>query len=122
MPTSHRVRRGAVLLEVVVGIAILAITGSAWITLLAQTNHSIRELRAREAQLRIASAELRRITLWPRVQLDLRVRSSRLSSFTLTVSPIAPSLYTVALGDTSTGVVILRTTLYAYDSLHTPEL
>jgi hypothetical protein len=111
-----------VLLEVVVGIAVLAITGSAWITLLAQTNHSIRELRAREAQVRTASAGLRRITLWPRMELEARVGSSRLSAFTLSVSPIAPSLYTVALADSSTGVVILRTTVYAYDSLHAPEL
>jgi hypothetical protein len=101
------------LLEVVVGMTILTIAATSWIAVLRQTMHGVRELRGREQQVLAASAELGRITLWPRVQLDARVGSSRLAAFTITVGQPAPSLYAVALRDTTIGAVVLSTSIYA---------
>ena len=113
MRRSVTLRTGAVLLEVIVGMTILTIVASAWIALLGQTMQSVHALRMSEEQLRVASAELRRIVLWPRVELDARTGSSRISGFKITVSQPAPLVYAVALHDTATGALVLTTTVYA---------
>jgi hypothetical protein len=75
--------------------------------------HSVRVLRMREAQTRAASALLRRIVLWPGVELDARTGSSHVVGFSADVARLAPSLYAIALRDTATGAIVLTTAVYA---------
>ena len=109
-------RGGSALLEVVVGLTILAVAGTAFVALLAQSAGSMDEFRRREAETVQAQAALERITLWSRTELAAHVGTSALPGLTVHISEIAPSLYAIAMMDSVDRVALLRTFLYAPDS------
>lgn len=108
-----RVRRGAVLLEALVALVILALTGVAMITLLGQTVETARQVHRREAETRAAGAALERVLAWDRSAMVARVGQSRLACCGLTVEAVTPALFRVAVSDTATGAVLLETSYYA---------
>ena len=116
MSTEARMRRGALLLEVVVGITVLAIAGVGWVTLLAQTRASIAEVRQREALTREASDLLQRYRIFGANELDARVGVRREGTLAIEVTSIAPHLYGLAALDSSGRKVLLTTTVYARDT------
>jgi Tfp pilus assembly protein PilV len=113
--TSLVERRGAALLEVLVGLAILLVAGSGLVTLVAQHAHDIRELRRREADTREAAMLLERVARSPRIELA-GGRSTASGELRVEIGPLAPSLHSVAVIDTRTGAMLLRTSIYAPDS------
>jgi Tfp pilus assembly protein PilV len=115
-PTS---REGAALLEVVVGLTILAVAGTAFVALLAQSAESVRAFRHREAETVQAAAALERITLWSHTELAAHAGTIALPGLTVRISEIAPSLYAIAMTDSVDRVALLRTVLYAPDTSRT---
>ena len=109
-------RPGVALLEVMVGLTVLAIAGVGLLVVLAQASDSIHALDQRDAEARAASAHLDRVALWTRDQLDGRIGSTRLADWTLHVASLTPTMYRVALADTATGALLLETSLYRPDS------
>jgi len=109
-------RDGSALLEVVVGLTILAIAGTAFVALLAQSAGSVDAFRRHEAETVQAEAALERITLWSRTELAAHIGTSALPGLTVHISEITPSLYAIAMMDSVDRVALLRTSVYAPDS------
>jgi type II secretory pathway pseudopilin PulG len=105
-------RRGAVLLEVLVALAILGVVGSAVAALAIGTGDAMRRAREADAELRRANAFFSAVALWTRDDLDRRLGTRRQGSWWLHVDRPAPSLYTLELSDTSSGRVLLRSALF----------
>src|SRR5262245_26275562 len=107
-----RARRGVALLEVVVGLSLLAVAGAPLLALLAQTIDAVDRHYRHDAEVRAASGRLDAIALWNRAQLDARTGSTPLDAWTLRVTPLNSTLYRVELADTATGAAVLATSLY----------
>src|SRR5918992_1943043 len=78
-----RRRRGAALLEVLIGLTVLAIAGVALLALLAQVTDGAHRQHLRDVETGAASARLEAVALWTREQLDARMGSSPLADWTL---------------------------------------
>jgi Tfp pilus assembly protein PilV len=112
---DRRGRRGVALLEVLVGLVLLTVAGTALLALVAQTIDAVDRRYRHDADTRAASGRLDAIALWNRAELDARVGSSPLGPWTLRVTPLTPTLYRVELADASTDAVVLVTSLYRPD-------
>lgn len=106
------VRRGAVLLEVIVALTILATGGAAMIALSSQSIDSLRRARAAEREMERASEFLDAVALWPRQDLDRHLGDRAQGSWRLIVERPLATLYTVALTDSTGARVLLATALY----------
>ncbi|MEO7455562.1 MAG: hypothetical protein ABIY52_04825 [Gemmatimonadaceae bacterium] len=100
------------LLEVMLGTAILGMAGVALITLLQQTTETVRQGRNAERRTQLATEVLNRISLWSRAELEAHVGRARLGAFDVEVSMPADRLYDVVLHDTLTDAPVLRTVIY----------
>lgn len=109
-------RRGTILFEVVVGLAILAIAGIGWITLLAQTRASIAALRVREARARAAGDLLQRYRFLTEREFEARIGTMRSGTLAISISRSAPHLFVLAALDSAAHATILATTVYARDT------
>lgn len=115
MQRGRRPRCGAALLEAIVAITILALAGSAFAALQAQSSDAIRQARRAEADLREGSAFLDVVALWPRADLDRRLGSREQGPWRLEIARPTPTRYELALWDSSGARLLLRT------SIHRPE-
>ncbi len=100
------------LLEVLLGIVILGISGVALVTLLTQTVETVRHGRDTERRVMSASQLFNRATLWTTPELDVRLGRQRIGDWNVEVTTVQPELYALAVLDTLTGVVVLHTTVY----------
>jgi type II secretory pathway pseudopilin PulG len=107
-----RPRGGMVMLEVILGVAILGLAGVALVTLLAQTVHTVRQGRAAERRTESAVQLLDRATLWSESALASRLGRSRVGDWNLDVATPQAQLFTIAVLDTLAGATVLRTTVY----------
>jgi type II secretory pathway pseudopilin PulG len=107
-----RARDGMLLLEVMLGTAILGMAGVALVTLLTQTVATVDHGRSAERRVMGASRLLNRATLWSEPELALRVGRQRTGAFDLEVTKPRPQLYTLRVLDTLSGSAVLRTTVY----------
>jgi type II secretory pathway pseudopilin PulG len=117
MTRARRRRRGASLLEVLVGLAMLAIAGASMLALLAQTIDAVRRQQRHDAEIRAASERLDAVAVWTRAQLEARVGTTPLGPWTLRVAIVTGGLYHVALADPTTEATLLETSLYRPDSV-----
>lgn len=106
---------GAVLLEVVVALTILFVAGTAAVLATTESARAVAHARDRDRELRAASAFLDVVALWPRADLDRRLGERPQGPWRLRIDRPDPRLYTVELRD-STGVSLLRTSLFRSDS------
>ncbi|MEP6733829.1 MAG: hypothetical protein ABJE10_24495 [bacterium] len=113
MRNNRTARNGTILFEVVVGLTILAIAGIGWVTLIAQTRASIAQMRSREVRMRSANDILERYRLYEPADLDARLGTTRIGALTISVSPLAPRLYSLVARDTGVQAILLSTTVYA---------
>jgi len=112
-----RVRRGFVLIDVILGVAIFAIAAAGFTTLLSQCFITVAGLRERERELAGASQQLERMAaLWGAADFEVRLGTSRLDAFTATVSRAGLNLYDVRIADSSGVITLLTTTMYAADT------
>lgn len=116
MPQNDRVRRGSALLEVLVGMVLLAVACVAWITLAGQTARTLRRLHETEALSRAASTEMERVGVMPSGGLDALRGTSRHGRFDVRVARISPALFDVVVADTLTGADVAHTALYRPDA------
>lgn len=105
-------RRGAVLLEVVVALTILATGGVAMIALASQSMDSLRRATAAERETERASAFLHAVALWPRADLDRHLGDRPQGSWRLLVERSLPTLYTVSLTDSTGERTLITTALF----------
>jgi type II secretory pathway pseudopilin PulG len=105
-------RTGAVLLEVLVALVILATVGGAAVTLASESARAIVRAREAEAEMRRANAFLESVALWPREDLDRRLGSRRQGQWRLRIDRPAPTLFIVALTDSVERRELLRTALF----------
>jgi Tfp pilus assembly protein PilV len=111
-------RRGSALLDVVVSLVVLGLGGIALITLLGQTAHSVRTVRNTERQLRDASDELGRFVAYDRAQLVAMVGRTASHEWSVEIIRATPDVFDVAIAESDTSAVLLRTSVYRPDTVH----
>jgi len=111
-----RTRRGSALIEVLVALVLLAVSGVAMVTLLGQTGRSMQSTRNTELETRAASRVLDRFAAMDRAAL-LASRGRRdAGGFRADVVEESPDLFQVAVAASDTSAVLLGTILYRPDS------
>jgi hypothetical protein len=106
------------LLDVVIALVVLGLSGVAMIALLGQTAHSVRTVRNTERDVRRASDELGRFVVYDRSQLIAMVGRSSSHEWSIVVLQAGPDLFDVSIADSDTSAVLLRTSVYRPDTLH----
>lgn len=115
--TSDRSRRGgAAIIEVMIGLVVLAVAGVGLITLLGQTSHTMQTVARAERETQEAAATLAKLALKSRVEFDAMVGERRSGAFDIATTTLGSGFYAVAVRDTATGGVLLRTTFRAADT------
>src|SRR5688572_10849580 len=94
-----RRRRGAVLLEVIVALAILSIAALSAVVLARQASQTVERTRAADERMRMASAFMDVVSLWPREDLDRHLGNRRQGPWVLYIDRPAPILYRIVLYD-----------------------
>lgn len=111
---SQRLRRrdGAVLLEAIIALVILTVSGVAAVTLVSQSADAVVRARIADAEAREASGFLYAVSLWTREDLDRRLGDRAQGEWRLIIQRPSPSLYEVVLTDSAATHEILRTVLF----------
>ncbi len=107
---SHR--RGAVLLEAIVSLVIMATVGTTIVAFATQTVQTLRATHETEQDVLRASAFLDAVALWPREDLDRHLGAHRQGEWTLEIQRPRRTLYTARLSDSTGARPLLETTLY----------
>ena len=100
------------LLEVLVALAILGMVGGAMAALAIDSGTAVRHARRTDDETRRASALLEAVSLWPREDLDRHLGTRPQGVWQLDVERATPTLYTVAVVDSSGRHELLHTALY----------
>jgi Tfp pilus assembly protein PilV len=114
---SAEARRGVSFIEVLLSLVLLAIAGTALVTLLGQTAHTIQGVRESEAQTTAAGLELSALTELDRGALIARVGRSRAHGWSMTIEHTSSDLFDVSVASSDTGLVLVHTTIYRPDSV-----
>jgi type II secretory pathway pseudopilin PulG len=115
---ARNARRGVVLLEAIVALAILATAAAALVVLAASSVHAVRQARSADDEMRAASAFMDVVALWPRADLDRHLGDRDEGPWRLRVQRPTQVLYTVALLDSTARRELLRSVLYRPEELH----
>lgn len=107
-----RARAGSALLDVVVSLVVLGLSGAGLITLLGQTAHSVRHVRDTEREVRRASDQLARLVAADRALLLSMVGQTVSRGWIVTIGQSSSDLFDVVIADTTTPAPVLHTTLY----------
>ncbi len=112
----RRGERGAVLLEVLVALTLLLVSGASVVSLLSAALQSEVALAEREATLRDGDRVLASLALLSKVDLDRRLGTHRAGPFVADVRRPEPGLYRIALREAdSAAVELLVTVVYRPD-------
>ena len=114
----RRVRRGAVLLEAMVALVILASAGITVLSLVAESERAVDRVRNSERELRAANAFFNAVALWSRADLDRHLGDRRQGRWIMRVDRPRPNLYVATLSDSATRATVLRTSLYRPEPPH----
>lgn len=106
---------GAVLLEVIVALTILAIAGTSALLMAQESARAVSRAREHDREVTKASAFLEAVALWTRQDLDRRLGERREGGWRLRVDRPDRRLYLVTLND-STGAELLHTALFRADT------
>lgn len=109
-------RRGSALLDVVVSLALLGLSGTAMVSLLAQTANTMRHVRDADREVRRASDELGRLAIADRATLATMTGQSVQRGWIITVTERSTNLFDVDIADTIAKSPVLHTTLYRADT------
>ncbi|HEX7051884.1 MAG TPA: hypothetical protein VF188_16880 [Longimicrobiales bacterium] len=110
--SRHHGRAGAVLLEVMIALTVLATVGGTAAWMCSEAIRAVGRAHAAEAEIRAAQRFMAAVSLWPREDLDRHLGDSPQGSWRLRVDRVRPDLYEVSLADTATGRVLLGTALF----------
>jgi hypothetical protein len=109
---ERRKRRGAVLLEALVALVILASAGAAVAALAVESGQAVQRTRSTEAELRRANAFFGIVALWPREDLDRHFGEHQQGPWRLRVQRTSSTIYAITLTDSLGARPLLRTVLY----------
>lgn len=107
-----RANAGAVLLEAVVGLTILATAGLALAVAVQQALASAEQARAAELEVAEAASYMEAVTLWPRDDLERRLGDRRNGPWRLDIQRVEPGLYALLLRDSTGRRSLAATTVY----------
>lgn len=107
-----RSSRGAVLIEAVVALTVLAVVGSAAAWMASESFRAVDRAWAREADTRAAARLLAAVSLWPRADLDRHLGSTAQGPWRLRIDRPRLTLYVVSLTDSAGGDPLLQTSLF----------
>lgn len=105
-------RRGAALLEVIVGLAILATSGTALVAAVGNTLERERAMLQREQELVAMERVLAATSLLTREELDQRLGDRRVGEFVVAVTRPSPELFTIGIRPVSRAEALLVTLVY----------
>jgi hypothetical protein len=105
-------RAGAVLLEAMAALVILAVAGTAAVTMVSQSADAVRRAGEAEVESRAADDFFQAVSMWTRDDLDRRLGERPQGPWRLRIQRPAPTLYEVVLVDSAATREILRTSLY----------
>lgn len=113
-------RTGAVLLEVLVAMTILAV---GCVMVLGATNEIVSNaihVAGVEAEVMRADQFMGAVSIWPRSELDRHLGAHRRGEWVLEIQRPDPSLYEVTIMDSISSRAWLRTTLYSPSPMVAP--
>ena len=113
-------RTGTALLDVVVALTLLGLSGVALIAVVGQTARTMRSVAFTERETRLAARELDRFVLYDRAQLIAMTGRRAVRDWSLDVEQVDTDLFDVAIARTDTSPPLLRTTLYRPDTIDAP--
>ena len=116
--SARRPRQGAVLLEAMVALAILASAGVVMVSLVAESARAVERVRSAESEMRAANAFFSAVALWPREDLDRHLGDRHQGRWIMRVDRPRPNLYVATLSDSGTRAPVLRTSLYRPEPSH----
>lgn len=119
-PRKASRRRGMVLLEAIVALTILAISATTMVSLAASSLGAVSRAARLDGETQRASALLDAVALWPRADLDRHLGDRPEGPWDLRVDRPAPTLYVIALRDTTSGALLLATSLYRPQAPNAP--
>lgn len=108
--------RGTILLEVLVAMTLLLVSGLTLVSLLSESLGSETRLAEREATIRAADRTLAALALLGRNDLDRRLGSHDAGSFVAEIRRPEPSLYRIALRESDSASTELLVTV-----VHRPD-
>jgi hypothetical protein len=109
---ERRHRRGAVLLEALVALVIMASAGATVAALAVECGQAVQRARSTEAELRRAEAFFAIVALWPREDLDRHFGEHQQGPWRLRVERSNLTIYGITLTDSLGARPLLRTVLY----------
>jgi Tfp pilus assembly protein PilV len=112
----NRKRRGSALIEVLVSLVLLSIGGTALVTLLGQTAHSMQTAAESERLTQGASEQLDWLAIASRPELVTRSGRTMLRGWAIEVRQTSPTMFDITVAASDTGAPLVRTTLYRPDS------
>lgn len=105
-------RRGATLLEAIVALTLLAMTGLSGLALVRSAANLTGEADRSESAVADASNFLNSVSLWTREELDQRLGEREQGGWRLEIDRATPELYVVTLRDSLGQSTVLRTALF----------
>ncbi|HEX2781019.1 MAG TPA: hypothetical protein VHM30_16085 [Gemmatimonadaceae bacterium] len=105
-------RRGAILLEAIVALAILVFAGAAVVAALAQSFHAVEAALRADREMEEASGYLDVVALWPRADLDRHLGDREQGPWRMRVERPLSTVYEVTLSDSTGMRQLLRTRLF----------
>ena len=115
---AKKPRTGSAIIEALIATVMLATTGVALVTLLGQTQHSMRTLRDSERLTRQASDRLERLVLLRRADILAREGRTSFDGWNLSVTAVDAGLFDVSVAPTDMDAPLLSTTIYRPDTTH----
>ena len=115
---DNRSRRGMVLLEAIVALTIIAVSGVTAVSLAASSLAAIERAQKADDRSQRASHFLDAVSLWTPPDLDRHLGDRPEGSWRLRIERPIPTLYVVSLRDSTTGQTLLVTSLYRIDGSH----
>jgi type II secretory pathway pseudopilin PulG len=116
-----RGERGAALLEAIVALTILAVAGTAAVVMAGESARAVTRAREAETAVREAGALLEAVALWTREDLDRRLGDRPQGRWVMRVDRPTRDLYLVALRDSASDAVVLRTSLFRPEAADAPR-
>lgn len=105
-------RTGAVLLEVIVALTILALAGISAVSLASESARAMARAHEADESIARASAFFDAVALWTRDDLDRRLGEHAQGPWHLRVARPVPMLYVLSLSDSVRHAVVLETALF----------
>ncbi len=109
---SARLRGGSVILEPLVALLVVTVTGLTLLVSLSELRNVSAAYRRRHDELLAASEFLDRVALWPAADLDRRLGDRPQGPYTLRVRRTQANLYDLMLLNAETGAMLLSTAVH----------